>query len=278
MVVPTLSYSFFATVAEGIAQRLRQQGYQLLMSSTRGDVGEETAQVRAFLSHRVDALIIAPSGPIEKASEFDYLREQRVPFVLVGRGVPPFPVNFVGNDGLGIGRMAAEHLIAQGCRRIAHIAGPPVAGSRQRERGHREALERNGLKPDSRLIVSGGDSIAGGYEAARQLLQAPRRPDGIGCYNDIVAAGAMRALLDAGVRIPEEIAITGVGNLTFSDVFQVPLTTIEQSPFEMGVSAAQLALDLVTAPDAKPARVLVPARLIERESSQRNAPGRMRTG
>ncbi len=271
MVVPSLATSFFPKIAEGTAQWLRRQGYHLLISSTQGDAGVEVEQVRSFLSHRVDALIIAPSGPMESPSEFEYIQSHGPPFVLVGRGVPAFPVNFAGSDGVGIGRMAAEHLIRQGCRRIAHIAGPAVAGSRQREAGYRAALGRHGLKAEATLIAMGGDSAEGGYDAAARLFRRPLCPDGIVCYNDVVAAGAMTYLLEAGIHIPDEVALTGVGNLTFSGVFRVPLTTIEQSPLDMGIGAAQLVLRLISAPAATPARILIPSLLIERASSQRRA-------
>lgn len=271
MVVPTLAYSFFSQIAEGTARWLGSQGYHLLLSSTQGDAAMEQDQVRSFLAHRVDSLIIAPAGPLESAAEFSYLDGCGIPFVLVGRGVPAFAVNFVGSDGTGIGRMATEHLIAHGCRRIAHISGPRIAGSRQREAGYRAALEKHGWKVDARRIVEGGDSVEGGYDAARRLVRHATLPDGIVCYNDFVAAGAMKAVLDEGLRIPADVALTGVGNVTFSDLFQVPLTTIEQSPVEMGVNAAQLALRLIGQPSSKPARILLPVRLIERASSARGA-------
>jgi len=119
-------------------------------------------------------------------------------------------------------------------------------------------------------IGSSGDDRGepGGYEAAKKLLALNPRPDGIFCFNDPIALGAMRAILDAGLRIPEDVAVVGCGNVLYSDFLRVPLTSVDQDSSAIGTQAAELALSLVSAKTAlRPKTKLITPRLVVRASS-----------
>jgi LacI family transcriptional regulator len=125
--------------------------------------------------------------------------------------------------------MATEHLIEQGCRRIAHIRGPLIPTGTGRLRGYGRALAKHGLKARAEYVVSGQHSDGSGYDAMRQLLRLNPPPDGVFCYNDPVAAGAIKAVLEAGLKVPDDIAIIGAGNVHYSDYCGSPSSTIDQS-------------------------------------------------
>jgi LacI family transcriptional regulator len=173
----------------------------------------------------------------------------------------------VGADDEAIGRLATQHLIDRGCRRIAHIAGRPLTPGSGRLKGYHEALAQAGLPAPESYVAHASDDTSG-YEAMRQLLEQTPQPDGIFGYNDPTAAGAMKAILESGIRIPEEIKVIGVGNVHYSDLLRVPLSTIDQSSANIGRQAADILIKAIGSKRRRPPRTIViePA-LIVREST-----------
>jgi LacI family transcriptional regulator len=181
-------------------------------------------------------------------------------------------------DDEAVGVLATSHLIEQGCRRVAHIRGPEVSTAIGRHEGYRQALTKNHLIPLPGHIVSLGTSgdhrgEKGGYEAAKRMLSVDPRPDGIFCFNDPSALGAMRAILDAGLRIPEDVAVVGCGNLSYSDFLRVPLTSVDQGSESIGKLTADLAMKIARKKGlAKPKRELITPHIVIRASSLRRLP------
>ena len=268
MVVPNLIYSYFAELAQGVSHHLRRNGYQLHLCNSEDDVQLEREQVESLVDHQVEAIILASSSPLETDRDVEYLSKLGCPYVLVGRESQEFGAHCVSSDGVEIGRIATEHLWSRGCRRIAYIQGPALLGSARRRDGYLDAIRAKGANHHTRVAV-GGDGIEAGQQGMRGLLESGERPDGVFCFNDSVAAGAMKAILAAGLRIPQDIAVVGVGNIMFSDILQVPLTTIDQHPATMGLEAAKLLLRFITekTPPAGFHRLLIPATLLVRQSS-----------
>ena len=166
--------------------------------------------------------------------------------------------------------MATEHLIEQGCRRIAHLRGPANSAGIGRLRGYRRALAKHQLGATADYLVSGQHEDSTGYEGMRKLLRVSPPPDGVFCYNDPVAAGAIKTILEARLNVPDDIAVIGAGNVHYSDLLRVPLSTIDQSSSLIGETAADLLVECIEAKKSVPARrVLIPPRLIARESSKR---------
>src|SRR5262249_25699112 len=145
--------------------------------------------------------------------------------------------------------MATDHLLDVGCRTLGHIGGPDVSTALGRQEGFRKALARRGIESRDEYIISRehGDNTAdvSGYAAMQKLLQLSAGPDGVFCYNDPAAMGAMKAILEAGLRIPEDVAVVGCGNVRYADNLRVPLTSVEQGSEAIGEQAAALALSLV---------------------------------
>lgn len=273
LVVPDLLHPFFAQVAKGVSAGIRDRGYSLMITSSEEDPELERKEIEQLLARRVDVLLIASAQWLVES--FRVIEGQRIPYILIDRRFEGLAANFVGVDDKLVGDLGTSHLIDQGCRRIAHIRGPETSTALGRLEGYTRALAAAGMAPMPEHVVpigSSGDDRgeSGGREAARKLLAAKDRPDGIFCFNDPVALGAMRTILDAGLRIPEDIAVVGCGNVTYSDFLRIPLTSVDQDSSAIGQRAAALALSLVEAKESvRPKTELVTPRLIVRASSQR---------
>jgi LacI family transcriptional regulator len=262
LVVPDLMHSFFAEIAKGVSATIRPRGYDVVICNSEEDGAVESSEVDRLLARQVDGLILASAQPPSSTGVFERIEARGVPYVLIDRRFADVRAPYVGADDEAIGRLATTHLIERGCRRIAHIAGPPHAPGLGRRKGYREALAAAGISvPDSYVVEATDDAT--GYEAARRLLALTPRPDAVFGYNDPTAAGAMKAILEAGIRIPEAIKVIGVGNVHYSDLLRVPLSTIDQSSAIIGQQAAE-----ILAKRRRPPRtVLISPILIAREST-----------
>jgi LacI family transcriptional regulator len=272
LVVPDLVHPFFGVVAKGLSQALRQRGYNLVLASSEEDPELEREEIEQMLARRVDAIVVASAQ--EHFDSFHRIEEHGTPYILIDRKFPGLVANFIGIDDEVAGARATEHLIQAGCRLIAHIGGPAVSTAIGRLEGYRRALRDHGLEIGPEYIVTRvrGDeaSDATGHDAMQKLLQLTPRPDGLFCYNDPTALGAMKAILEAGLRIPEDIAVAGCGNVRYSDFLRVPLTSIDQDSEAIGVHAAELAVALIESKTLpSPKTIIVEPRLVVRDSTRR---------
>jgi LacI family transcriptional regulator len=281
LIVPSLLHSFFAEVAKGIMEGLRPKGYGLVMSSSDEDPELELKEIEQQTARRVDALILASTQHDGKFPQS--LVKQDVPLVLLDRFFPGHKNNFVGTSDEEIGVAATRHLIERGCRRLAHIRGPDMSTGIGRLKGFQRAVAELGVSPDVHLIVKGktaddsGEEI--GYKAMKRLLEGNLRPDGVFCYNDPVAVGAMDALFDAGLRVPQDVAIIGAGNARWARLLRVPLSSVDQNAGELGRRAAKLALKVIES--KQPGRVrsiLLQPTVVARMSTARNGSENARLG
>jgi LacI family transcriptional regulator len=150
VIVPTLLHPFFAEVLEALSSTMKQNGYAVMISSSMEDPAIEEAAIEQLLGHRMDGLIVASCST--SPAKFQQLKEQGIPFVMIDRFFPEFKTNFVGVDDRAVGRMATEHLIAMGCKRIAHIRGLPFTTGVGRFEGYKQALAKHGMKFDPSLV------------------------------------------------------------------------------------------------------------------------------
>jgi LacI family transcriptional regulator len=273
MVVPDLMHSFFAEVAKGVETVLEPRGYQIVMSNSGESAERELRQIRLLLSRKVDGLIIASAATSFRESPLELLQAHSAKYVLIDRSIPRAKFNFVGVKDEEIAICAADHLIQQGCRRIAHIAGPGNPTGIGRLRGFRRAMAKRGLPLPEEYIVRAGHDHAHGYAAMQKLLQVSPRVDGVFCYNDDVASGALNAILQAGLSVPRDIAVIGVGDVHYSDQLRVPLSTINQRSMSIGEMAAELLLNCIEAKKTPPLKsIFLEPQLVARESTQRVIP------
>ena len=267
LIVPDLVHPFFAELAKGLAEALRSS-HALVIASTEDEAAVERQQIEAVLARGIDALFIASVQ--QRLPKIGPELERGRPVILVDRRLPGWQGHFVGMDDRRIGRLATEHLIQAGCRRIAHIAGAAVSTGADRLHGYRQTLLEHGLPASRELVVSRahGDDLGdvSGYRAMQRLLRLRKRPDGVFCNNDPTAMGAMGAILDAGLDVPGDIAVVGCGDVHYAKSLRVPLTTVAQQPHVIGRRAGELA----TATRRRPlTTVLLAPALVVRQSSAR---------
>ena len=273
LVVPDLLHPFFAEIAKSLSEALRASGYYLIVSSSDEDPDLEEQEINQLLARRLDTLIIASCRSTVEL--FFRIEKQRTPYVLIDRTLPGLSANFVGVDDEAVGILATKHLIDIGCKRIAHIRGPETSPGTRRLEGYRRALTQTGFKVIDDYIITEPkgdvDTRQRGAEAMRQLLSLKARPDGVFCFNDPLAMGAMNYALDRGLHIPEDIAIVGCGNLHYDDALSVPLSSINQHSRKIGQEAARITLGILNSKTPpKPEIVVLQPELVVRRSTQRH--------
>jgi LacI family transcriptional regulator len=271
LVVPDLVHPFFGQVAKALAGVLRGKGYSLVLSSSDDDPQLEQEEIDQLLARRVDVLVLASAQ--RSAENFQHIQEQKTPVVLIDRKIDGFPAHFVGVDDVEVGRIATEHLLNVGCHNPAHIGGPDVSTAAGRAQGYREVLARRNIKerPQTVIMREHGDDAGDhtGYLAMKRLLELKPRPDGVFCYNDPTAMGAMKAVLEAGLDVPNDVSVVGCGNVTYADFIRVPLTSVDQQSDQIGERAAKLALSVREHSPSRPKQIVLQPSLVERASTQR---------
>jgi len=272
LLLPDFTHPFFAEIAKAVAETVRPHGYHVVISYFDENPELERNEAESLLARQVDGLILASAQPGAKA--FADMQRRKVPFILIDRPIAGVHASFVGADNQAIGRLATAHLIERGCCRIAHLRGPGIGIATRRMQGYRSALAKAGLDFCPGYVVDAGYQDETGHEAMLKLLRKGPAPDGVFCYNDPVAIGAMRAISESGLRVPEDIAVVGAGNVHYSDFLAVPLTTVDQGTSEIGKRAANLLLERIASKrPLRPRKVLIVPRLVVRQSTRRG-PGR----
>jgi LacI family transcriptional regulator len=270
LLLPDFTHPFFAEIAKAVAETVRPHGYHVVISYFEENPELERNEAESLLARQVDGLILASAQPGAKA--FAEIQRRKVPFILIDRPIAGVQASFVGADNAAIGQLATAHLIEQGCRRIAHLRGPKIGIAAGRMQGYRAELARRGLEFFPGYVVEAGYHDDTGHLAMIKLLRKQPMPDGVFCYNDPVAIGAMRAISEAGLKVPDDIAVVGAGNVHYSDFLAVPLTTVDQGTSEIGKRAANLLLEIIASKRAvKPRKVLIVPKLVVRRSTKRSS-------
>jgi LacI family transcriptional regulator len=270
LLLPDFTHTFFAEIAKIVAETVRPHGYHVIISYFEEDPKLERNEAESLLARQVDGLIIASAQPLARMELFEGIRQRKVPFVLIDRPMTGVAASFVGVDNVAIGKLATTHLIKQGCQRIAHLRGPGNGIAAARLEGYQQALAAHGLEPRARHVIEAGYEDSTGFRAMQKLLRAEPVPDGIFCFNDPVAIGAMKAIFQAGRKVPQDVAVAGAGNVHYSDVLAVPLTTVDQGTAQIGKQAADLLLrEIGSKRKLTPRTVLLAPKLVIRESTRR---------
>ena len=268
LVISTTTNPIFARVVFAIEERARELGYDVLLAQTQNLASREEDCIRRLLSRRVDGIFISPVYRMEQESRiYQELLNREVPTVLLG---PPGPFckqfASVQIEELVASYTATQHLIKLGHRRIAYLTGPLAAPwAHERFEGYRRALREAGMDTDDRLVFDAGSTIDEGAKAGLEMMNEHCDATAVQCVNDLVAIGCAEALLGQGVSIPDDISIVGFGNVLAAEHFRVPLTTIGQPKFRLGIAAMDAMLKLMRKEHVDARRM--PAELIVRAST-----------
>lgn len=269
IVIPDLMHSFFVEIVAGLESVASARGYGLLVCSSNENPAKERAEIDMLRQRQVDGMVLASVNASGNTDLLQRLPAQNIGLVMIDRDDhPAVKCDRVMTDDVAVGRLATSHLIDQGRTAIGHIAGPAITHARRRAEGYRLALKQHGARARPEWLVRGGFMEGDGYRAMQALLAVRPRVDAVFAANDPSAIGAMKAVWEAGLRVPDDIAMVGTGDIALGDLLRVPLTTVGWSRDEQGKRAAELLLDRIGPDPSDEFRsVVIEPRLIVRRSS-----------
>jgi DNA-binding LacI/PurR family transcriptional regulator len=259
VVVPEIAHSFFPEVIRGIEDASYAANYHLILTHSAEDYTREQDAIQTLESKRVDGMLISTAQTVTDHSTYQDIIRLGIPIVFFDRVVHNIGATCVSIDDEDCCARVTEHLIGHGYKTIAHLSGPSsVSIGKERLAGYRKALERNGIKFRPELVIQSGFHEKGGYNAMERLLQLPvrERPDAVVAVNDPAAFGAMKAMQEHKIRIPQDIAIVGMSDDIRAELASSPLTTIRQPAYEIGRLAAEALIQEIEG-KAKPGRKIV---------------------
>jgi LacI family transcriptional regulator len=272
IIVPDIDNPFFSLAISGVDDVAYRRGYHVMIYQSHESYEREQIDARHIASRRADGLIVSLASQSVNHQHFVELQESDIPIVFFDRVSEQVKTHKVLVDDYDGAFRGTEHLIEQGCRRIAHISGPMnLTISRNRFNGYRDALLKHQLPFREEWVVSAEYSQSEGSDRAYQLMALRERPDAIFAASDRIAIGVHWALRQLGYRMPDDVALLGFSNLTISPLLDPPLSSVAQPSFEMGQQAAELLLELIeekNTPASFETRVLK-TNLIVRGSSQK---------
>jgi len=271
VIVTSIDDPFFSEIVFGIEEYAQQTGYRLFIGAAHHDPVREQKIVQAMMEHRTDGLIICSSS--FSTEQGKQLLENGFPIVLVNhQGAENFNYSIFHDDVDG-SRQITRHLLELGHKRIAYL-GNSNSGRTTLDRlnGYRIELDAVGIiVPDEYVLTVPGSDPELGQKALTRLLALDQPPTAVVCYNDMLAIGVLKGCRDAGIRVPDDLSVTGFDNITFSAFACPPLTTIDQPKQSIGSEAARLLMDLVESgyrgEAFEPQEIVLKGRLLIREST-----------
>ena len=264
----TLGDNNLIKTMSGIEMVVVERGYRLLLLFQNEAFMTRREYMDIFNEKSVDGLLIW--GASDQDNYVHELREADYPSVLINSHPTDVDqLNFIGNDNVGGSRSAVEHLIEKGHQRIACITGTRGHSiAEQRLQGYKDALQAHGLPIDESLIMNGDYLIAGGYRCMQELIEHHAGQfTAVAAANDNSALGAMRAIHDAGLTIPNDIAITGGDGMQSPQLFDPPITTFQVDNLNVGRRGTELLLDLIDGKQKEPVYEILPTQLLVRQST-----------
>ena len=268
LIIPRVNRNFFASAIEGIEAVLNKAGYHLIIVQSNESQKKEEACIDSLLNARVDGIIISISWETRELAHLQMVLDKKVPLIFFDR-IPIGKINaskVTLNDYMGAYK-ATEYLITHGYKRIAHLQGPlHLKIYMERRRGYITALSYYGMTVDESIIIENSLTQEKGYEAAGVLSNMENRPDAFFCASDYCALGVIINLKENGFSIPGDIAVFGFSNEPFTMLLDPPLASIEQFPYNMGESAAQLFFDEIGDKNYVPRTIEIMPEMMVRKS------------
>ncbi|SCK55795.1 transcriptional regulator, LacI family [Variovorax sp. HW608] len=282
MLIPNSSNPYFAEIVRIVEDRCFAAGYTLVLCNTDDEPQRQRVYLQVLAERRIDGLIVVSTGAGDDATLARQLHGLRVPAVLVDREVADPACDLVETAHMQGGLLAVRHLLSLGHRQIACIGGPAgVLPSEQRIEGWRLALAEGGASVAAgnpgALLWRGGFTSQGGYEAMHALLRAEHKPTAVFVCNDLMAIGALRAVHESGLHVPDDISIVGFDDIELSAYTSPALTTVAQPKERIGALAVDMLLERIGDRRHEARKVVLQPELRVRASTARH-PGQARRG
>ncbi len=256
--------AFLPQVILGVEQAAMQQGFHVLLKPV--DPNDTGGYARLITENHVDGILL--SGPRQDDAALMTLHQRHVPIMLMGQ-LPDTDIPFVDVNATAGAELAVDHLIECGYQRIGMITNAPLdyTSAQQRRAGYVKALKKAKLPVDRSLIKAGNYTPASGFDAMKTLLQITPRLTAVFVASDVVAMGAILAIKEAGLRIPQDIAVVGFDDIPLAEYYDPPLTTIHLPAFGLGWAGGERLIRIIQGEGLNDASLLLESSLIPRQSS-----------
>ena len=272
VVVPKTNSNFFSSVIHNIEEVLNKEGYHIIITQSNESYQKECANIDTLLHTQVDGIIASMANETVKLDAFEKVKAAGIPLITFDRGENDLHVDYIGIDDYESSHVIINHLVEQGCKRIAHIGGfKRTRIFNNRIRGYVDALKKHNLPIENALLIESSLTQEDGREKMQQLLRLKNRPDAVYIAGDYAALGALQLCNELQIKVPDEIALVGFGNEPFTDMVTPQLTSVNQHAYEIGKIAAQRFLELSKKEviDQKLNKIILDAELIVRKSSKK---------
>lgn len=267
VIIPNIENSFFTSVVRGIEKTLKKAGYTLLLGNSDEDPKQEQLYLATLRAEGVAGIIFVPVS--NEAASYQWLVDAKLPFVVMDRSPPDLQADKVTVNNSAGAQAAVQHLIKLKYKRIGLITGPhSFSTAREREVGYIAAFKESKSDcPFRRELIRQGDyKESGGYEAMSGLLSLREPPDAVFVSNNMMTLGALQAIHERGLRIPNDIAIISFDDMPWFPSLQPPLSAIAQPPYELGTTATELLLARMREPHRSFRHIVLESKLVLRAS------------
>ena len=272
VIIPKANSHFFSSIIEKIEEVLNNKGYNVIIAQSNESYEKECKSIDALLYTQVDGIIASMANETVKLDYYEKIKAKGIPLILFDRGENDLNVDYVGIDDYLSSQMVIEHLVAQGCKRIAHIAGfSHTRIYKNRIRGYRDALEKFGLPIEDSLIVESNLRIEDGRKIMKQLLELKERPDAVYAAGDYAALGALQVMQENNIRVPDDMALVGFSNEPFTSLVTPSISSIGQHSEQIGQIAAKTLLKRIETKNKNVSlnKLILQPELIVRASSKK---------
>ncbi|MFO7741781.1 MAG: LacI family DNA-binding transcriptional regulator [Anaerolineae bacterium] len=264
LIVSDIRNPFFTDVSRAVEDTVHERGYALFLCNTDEDPAKEALYLQQMQAQKVAGIIYSPTR--QSAHNFSNL-DISAPTVVIDRAVRSAAVDMVLIDNVDAAYRLTLHLIENGFRRIAGLFGDASVTGRQRREGYERALQESDLRPPAGQALYIPPKIEAGRETALELLTQDQPPDAVVTTNSLLTAGALMAIRERGLPIPDAVGLVGFDDTTWGALVEPAVTIIAQPTYEIGATAAKLLLEREEQPDRSPRKVILQGKLVVRGSS-----------
>ncbi len=270
VIVPRTNSHFFSSVIQKIEEVLNKEGYNIIMTQSSESYKKECNNIDTLLFTQVDGIIASMANETIDLAYYEKIKSKGIPLILFDRGENDLNVDYIGINDYDSSQMIVEHLVKQGCKRIAHIGGyRHTRIFNNRIRGYIDALKKHNLPLDNELLIESSLTIEDGRKKMTQLLNLKTKPDAVYAASDYAALGALQILNEQNINIPHDMALVGFGNEPFTSMVTPSITSVNQHSEEIGKQAALKFLEYTKEPVIKQSlnKIILNAELVVRDSS-----------
>lgn len=277
VIIPNLDY-VLATMVKGIDEVALEAGYTVMVCQSDESFGREIVNTKRLMDSLVDGFLVSVSSETKVYEHIRKIHHKKMPLVMFDRVVNNLAVPSVRLDNVDGGRQATEHLLQQGYRKIAILAGPENLNiSNKRMEGYLQVLKQQGIRADKKMIVHCDFNQQYAYEATKELIAGKNRPDAIFTISDRMAIGAMLAIKEKKLQMPHDIGLVGFNNEPVTGLVTPSISSVEMYAYDIGKATAKLFIELMhSETDLSHQEIVIKPKLFIRESSSKSMPKKTR--